>query len=153
MNELPSPVLYFEDLKVGDTFESTAHYHLTAEQITSFASEFDPQPFHLDDAAARKTFFAGLAASGWHTAAITMRLLVTGGPNLAGGMLGMGGAIEWNAPTRPGDTLSVRSEVTELSPMRRPSHGVVGLRSRTTNQSGEVVFTVNARLMVLRRLL
>jgi len=143
--------LYFDDLEVGDTFASGTH-EVTAEDIRRFAGEFDPQPFHLDDAAARETMFGGLAASGWHTAALTMRLLVTGGPKLANGVLGAGGELEWKTPTRPGDVLHVDSEVVELVPSRsRPDRGIVVLRSRTVNQRGEVVQTLTAKLMVARR--
>lgn len=144
-------LLYFDDLHVGDTFTS-ATQAVTVEDIKRFAAEFDPQPFHLDDAAARQTMFAGLAASGWHTAAITMRLLVTSGPKLANGIVGAGGEIEWKAPTRPGDELRVDSEVMELIASRsRPDRGVVVMRSRTVNQRGEVVQTLTAKLMVARR--
>jgi acyl dehydratase len=96
--------------------------------------------------------FAGLAASGWHTAAITMRLLVTSGPPLVNGSVGAGGEIEWNSPTRPGDVLHVESEVVSLIPSRsRPERGVAVLRSKTLNQRGEVVQTLTAKLMVSRR--
>jgi acyl dehydratase len=143
--------LHFDDLQVGDTFSSGTH-EVTAADIKRFAAEFDPQPFHLDDAAARETMFGGLAASGWHTAALTMRLLVNGGPRLANGILGAGGEIEWKAPTRPGDVLHVDSEVLELIPSRsRPDRGVAVLRSKTLNQRGEVVQQLTAKLMVARR--
>jgi len=148
---MPSDLLYFDDLKVGDTYTSATHA-VTIEDIQRFAAEFDPQPFHLDDAAARHTMFGGLAASGWHTAAITMRLLVTSGPQLANGILGAGGEIEWKTPTRPGDVLRVDSEIVELVPSRsRPDRGVVVMRSRTLNQGGDVVQTLTAKLMVARR--
>lgn len=143
--------LYFDDLKVGDTF-TTGTYEVSAADIKRFAAEFDPQPFHLDDELARGTMFAGLAASGWHTAAITMRLLVSGGPKLANGVLGAGGEIEWKIPTRPGDVLHVESEVVELIPSRsRPDRGMLVLRSRTINQHGEVVQALSAKLIVARR--
>jgi len=143
--------LYFEDLKVGDTFVTDV-FELDAEQIKAFAQQFDPQPFHLDDVAARQTMFGGLAASGWHTAAITMRLLVTSGPPLVNGMLGAGAEIEWNAPTRPGDVLHVESEVLALIPSRsRPERGVAVLRSRTLNQRGETVQTLTGKLVVSTR--
>ncbi|HXZ08570.1 MAG TPA: MaoC family dehydratase [Paraburkholderia sp.] len=143
--------VYFDDLKVGDTF-ITATYEVSAEDIKRFAAEFDPQPFHLDDEAARDTMFGGLAASGWHTAAITMRLLVTSGPKLANGMLGAGGEIEWKMPTRPGDVLHVESEVMELIPSRsRADRGMLVLRSRTINQQGAVVQSLSAKLIVARR--
>ncbi len=146
-----SEPLYFDDLKVGDVFTTGTH-ELSADDIKRFAREFDPQPFHLDDAAARDTMFGGLAASGWHTAAISMRLLVTSGPKLANGILGAGGEIEWKAPTRPGDVLHVESEVADLIASRsRPDRGVLVLLSRTLNQRGEVVQTLTAKLMVARR--
>ncbi|MBB3178261.1 MaoC family dehydratase [Variovorax sp. Sphag1AA] len=144
-------LLYFDDLKVGDTF-TTGTFEVKAEDIKRFAGEFDPQPFHLDEDAARDTFFGGLAASGWHTAAITMRLLVTGGPRLANGIIGAGGDVEWKAPTRPGDVLHVESEVIDLIPSRsRPDRGVVVLRSKTITQRGDVVQVSTAKLMATRR--
>jgi acyl dehydratase len=143
--------LYFDDLEVGDTFTTGTH-EMTAGDIKRFAEEFDPQSFHLDDAAARQTLFGGLAASGWHTAAITMRLLVTGGPKLANGIVGAGGDIEWKNPARPGDVLHVDSEVVELVPSKsRPDRGLVVLRSRTANQRGDVVQVTTAKLLVTRR--
>ena len=144
-------LLFLDDLQVGDTFVSGTH-EVTADDIKRFASEFDPQPFHLDEEAAAHTIFSGLAASGWHTAAVTMKLLVTGGPTLAGGIVGAGGEIEWKTPTRPGDVLRVESEVTELIASKsRPDRGIVVLRSRTINQRGGIVQTLTARLMVPRR--
>ena len=104
--------LYLDELSVGQRFTSGAHA-LDAAQIKAFAGQFDPQPFHLDEEAAQGTLFAGLAASGWHTAAITMRLLVDGGAPIAGGVIGAGGEIAWPRPTRPGDVLQVESEVLE----------------------------------------
>jgi len=143
--------LYFDDLSVGERF-TTATYEMTAADIKRFAAEFDPQPFHLDDEAARHTLFGGLAASGWHTAAVTMRLLVTSGPKLAGGIVGAGGEVEWKLPTRAGDVLRVQSEVAELIPSKsRPDRGMVVLRSRTLNQRGEAVQTLTAKLMLPRR--
>jgi acyl dehydratase len=143
--------LFFDDLTVGDTF-TTGTYEVCAADIKRFAAEFDPQPFHLDDDAARNTMFGGLAASGWHTAAITMRLLVSGGPKLANGVLGAGAEIEWKMPTRPGDVLHVDSEVMELTPSRsRTDRGMLVLRSRTINQHGEVVQNLSAKLIVARR--
>ena len=143
--------LFFDDLAVSDRFETGTH-ELSADDIKRFAGEFDPQPFHLDEDAARDTIFGGLAASGWHTAAITMRLLVTGGPKLANGIVGAGGGIEWKTPARPGDVLHVESEVTELIPSRsRPDRGIVVMRSTTFNQRGEVVQVLTPKLMVARR--
>jgi len=121
-------------------------------QIKTFAAQFDPQPFHLDDGAAETSLFAGLAASGWHTAAITMRLLVEAGLPLAGGIIGVGGEIAWPQPTRPGDTLQVESEVVEVAPSRsRPDRGLVTVRSVTRNQKNEVVQRLVAKLVVPRR--
>lgn len=143
--------LYFDDLQIGDTFTSGT-CEVSAADIKRFAAEFDPQPFHLDDAAARQTMFGGLAASGWHTAAITMRLLVADGPKLANGTVGRSAEIEWTRPTRPGDLLHVRSEVMELIPSRsRPDMGLLVLRSETINQRAEVVQALTAKLMVTRR--
>jgi acyl dehydratase len=145
------PRLYLEDLHVGRRFTSATHA-IDEAQIKAFAAQFDPQPFHLDDAAAKATLFGGLAASGWHTAAITMRLLVESGLPLRGGIVGAGGEINWPKPTRPGDILQVVSEVEEVVPSRsRPDRGMVKVRSETRNQRGEVVQIVLAKLIVPRR--
>ena len=144
-------LLYLDDIDVGRRFASGRHT-IDEAQIKSFAAQFDPQPFHLDEAIARGTFFGGLAASGWHTAAITMRLLVDGGAPIAGGIVGAGGEIAWPKPTRPGDVLHVESEVLEVTPSRsRPDRGVVTIRSQTLNQRGEIVQTLTAKLVVPRR--
>src|SRR5262249_2595289 len=113
----PEDLLYLEDLHVGRKFRSATHA-VDAEQIKAFAAEFDPQPFHLNEEAARGTLFGGLAASGWHAAAITMRLLVTSGLPFAGGIVGLGGELQWPRPTRPGDVLRVESEIVEVVPSR-----------------------------------
>jgi len=142
---------YLDDLKIGQRFTSGT-LALDAEQIKRFAREYDPQPFHLDEAAAENSIFKGLAASGWHTAALTMRLLVGGGLPLAGGSVGAGGEITWPRPTRPGDILQVESEVIAVTPSRsRPDRGIVTVRSETKNQRGEVVQLLTAKLMVPRR--
>ena len=143
--------LYLEDLQVGQRFTSGSH-RLDEEQIRRFAAEFDPQPFHLDAEAGRESLFGDLAASGWHTAALTMRLQVEGGLPIAGGIIGAGGAIEWPQPTRPGDVLHVESELVEITPSRsRPDRGIVTVASRTLNQRGEVVQVLRAKLVVHRR--
>jgi acyl dehydratase len=143
--------LFLDDLHVGQRFTSTSHV-VDADQIKRFAAEFDPQPFHLDEDAAANSLFAGLAASGWHTAALTMRLLVTGGLPIAGGIVGAGAEIAWPRPTRPGDELQVVSEVTEITPSRtKPDRGIVALRSETRNQRGEVVQALTAKLVVPRK--
>ena len=143
--------LYLDDLQVGQRFTSGTHVVDEAE-IKAFAQKFDPQPFHLDNEAARHTLFAGLAGSGWHTAAITMRLLVDAGLPLAGGIIGAGGTLEWPKPTRPGDTLQVESEVLEITPSRsRPDRGTATVRSLTRNQHGDVVLSWTAKVIVPRR--
>ncbi len=143
--------LYLEDLTVGDRFQSEGH-ELDAEQIKAFAVLFDPQPFHTDEEAAKSTFFGGLAASGWHTASITMRLLVQSGIPLADGIIGSGGQISWPQPTRPGDVLRVESEVMEITPSRsRPDRGMVLMRCETRNQRGEVLQHFLPKLVVMRR--
>jgi acyl dehydratase len=143
--------LYLDDLHVGQRFTSRTHV-VDAAQIKAFARQFDPQPFHLDDDAANNSLFSGLVASGWHTAAITMRLLVERGLPLAGGVIGAGGEISWPRPTRPGDVLQVESEVLEITPSRsRPDRGVATIRSLTRNQRDEVVQSLIARLIVPRR--
>ena len=115
-------------------------------------SQFDPQPFHLDATAAAQSFFKGLVASGWHTGAITMRLLVQGELQIAGGMIGGGGELTWPNATRPGDTLQVHSEVIAITPSRsRPDRGTILLRSETRNQKGEALQVLTARLVVPRR--
>ncbi len=144
--------LYLDDLFVGQRFTSGTH-RLDAAEITGFAAQYDPQPFHLDDAAARPTLFGGLAASGWHTAAVTMRLQVEGGLPIAGGIIGAGGEITWPKPSRPGDVLQVHSEVLAVTPSRsKPDRGIVTVRSETRNQRGEVVQILVAKLVVSRRL-
>lgn len=148
--DTPDDGLYLDDLAVGQRFE-TATYTVSETQIKAFAREFDPQPFHLDDEAARASLFEGLAASGWHTAAITMRLLVDRGIP-AGGLIGAGAEIAWPRPTRPGDTLQVHSEIVEVSPSRsRPDRGLVVVRNETRNQHGDVVQAFTGKLIVFRR--
>jgi acyl dehydratase len=123
------------------------------EQIMAFAGQFDPQPFHLHAEAAKATLFKGLIASGWHTAAISMRLIVTSGLPIAGGIVGAGGEITWPNPTRPGVMLRVESEILELRPSRsRPERGLATVRSETLNQFDEVVQVFVAKLVVPRRI-
>jgi acyl dehydratase len=145
------PETYFDDLRVGDTF-TTRTYTVDKAAIIAFAREFDPQPFHLDVQAAKRSLFGGLVASGWHTAAITMRLLVTDGALIAGGTVGVGAELAWPTPTRPGDVLHAEVEVIELTPSRsRPDRGTAMLRITTLNQNGDVVQLLTARLLVPRR--
>jgi acyl dehydratase len=142
--------LHLDDLQVGQRFASGTHL-IDMEQIKTFARQFDPQPFHLDAEAAKDTLFQGLVASGWHTVAITMRLLVEGGLPIAGGLIGVGAEITWPNPTRPGDVLHVESEVLELRPSRsHPDRGIATIRSETRNQRGEIVQVLIAKLVVPR---
>jgi acyl dehydratase len=144
-------VQYFEDLAVGQRFASGT-LAVEAAAIKAFAAEYDPQPFHLDDAAARPSLFGGLAASGWHTAAMMMKLLVAGEFSPAGGIIGAGGELTWPAPVRPGDTLRVVAEILEVRSSRsRPGHGLVKVRVTTLNQRDETVQTFTPTLLVERR--
>ena len=143
--------LYLEDLRLGQKFTSGT-YVMEAARIKEFAAEFDPQPFHLDERAAQASIFKGLAASGWHTAAVAMRLLVTGGLPFANGLVGLGGEIAWPRPTRPGDILHVESEIVEITPSRsKPHQGIITVRGTMFNQNRETVYLLTAKLLVLRR--
>ena len=145
----PQP-LFLEDLSVGDVFESES-LTLSAEQIVAFAEQFDPQPFHLDDEAAKGSFFQGLAASGWHTVALTMRLLVRSFP-LACGVIGAGAELAWPKAVRPGDRLRATSTVLDISPSRsKPDRGIVVVQTVTSNQLDEVVQRLTSKLLVFRR--
>jgi acyl dehydratase len=147
-----SKPVFLEALQVGQRFVSDTH-RIDEEQIRAFAEQFDPQPFHLDAAGAKETFFGGLVASGWHTAAITMRLLVGGGLPIASGLIGAGGEIAWPRPVRPGDMLHVECEILELRPSRsRPDRSMATVRCETRNQLGEVVQVLVARLVVPRKI-
>jgi acyl dehydratase len=145
-------VRYLEDFAAGLTFTSGVAL-IEADQITHFAAEFDPQPFHLDDEAARDTIFGGLAASGWHTAAVTMKLLVESDFKPAGGIIGAGfDELRWPRPVRPGDQLHVEGEVLEARPSRtNPRQGLIKVRTSTINQNGEVVQISVGNLLVPRR--
>jgi len=142
---------YFDDLRSGERLQS-GQYIVTEEEIINFAREFDPQPFHLDGAVADQTMFKGLIASGWHTAAITMRLFVQT-LNFAEGAIGLGvDELRWPNAVRPGDALQVETEIVDLRVSRsKPSHGIVRLRNVTVNQRGEIVQTMSASALVLRR--
>ncbi len=146
------PGLYLEDLAVGMRFHA-GPIAISADDIKRFAGEFDPQPFHLDEAAAMGTFFQGLAASGWHTASLTMRLLTLGGgAPFASGVIGAGMTIEWPRPTRPGDELSVESEILEIVPSRsKLGRATMTIRTTTTNQRGEAVQILTGKLLAFAR--
>ena len=142
---------YLEDFSVGQTFGS-GRIRIGKKQIKSFAAEFDAQPFHLDEIAASGSIFRGLAASGWHTAALTMRLLVESKLNPAGGIIGAGfDEFRWPRPVRPGDALSVKSEILEVRPSKsRPGQGLIKVKAATLNQNGEVVQIFVGNLIVPR---
>ena len=143
---------YLEDYAVGQKYGS-GHLKVEKERVKSFAAEFDPQPFHLDEEAARDTLFRGLAASGWHTAALTMRLLVDSEFKPAGGIVGAGfDEFRWPKPVRPGDELRVESEILEVRPSKsRPEQGMLKVRTTTYNQDGEAVQISVGNLVVARR--
>lgn len=146
-----SEPVYLEDLAVGQNF-SNGPVTLTAADIKAFAAQFDPQPFHLDEEAARTSLFGALAASGWHTAALTMRLLVTGGPRFGWGFIGAGGEVSWPRPAFAGDSLTLHGEVIEITPSRsKPDRGIARVRLVMKNQHGEVVQDMVARVLVPRR--
>ena len=143
---------YFEDFKAGDSFKGDS-IDVTQDTIVRFARAFDPQPFHLDPQAARQTMFGELVASGWHTAAMTMRLFATSEIQIANGIVGGGvEQLSWPRPVRPGDRLTVRIEVLEAHPSKsKPDRGMLKVRVDTLNQDGAVVQSFIGRLVVLRR--
>ena len=145
-------VHYLDDFAVGQTYGS-GRIKIEADRIKSFAAEFDPQPFHLDEQAAKRTLFGGLAASGWHTAALTMRLLVESELKPAGGIVGAGfDEMRWPLPVRPGDELHVVSEILEVRPSKsRPNQGMLKVRTTTYNQDNEAVQVSVGNLVVQRR--
>jgi len=145
-----APKLYLEDLHVGQRFVSEPHV-LDAEQIKAFAAAFDPQPFHLDEEAAKSSLFGGLAASGWHTAALTMRMLVESVP-LADGLVGAELQLAWPRPTRPGMSLHVVSEVADIVPSRsKPNMAMVTMRNETRDQDGNVLQVFTVKMPVFKR--
>ena len=145
--------VYFDDLSVGARFTS-APYRVTAEAIVAFAREFDVQPFHTDPAAAQNTLFNGHAASGWHTAAIAMRLFTAGPLQFVGGAVGLGvDELRWPVAVRAGDRLQLVTEILDARASRsKPQYGILRIRNVLTNQSGDVVLSYSANAMVRRRL-
>jgi acyl dehydratase len=144
---------FLEDFAVGQTFGGSSRMRIDAARIKTFAAEFDPQPFHLDEKAADGSIFKGLAASGWHTAAMTMRLLVESDLKPEGGIVGAGfDEFRWPKPVRPGDELRVESEVLEVRPSKsRPDQGLIKVKTTTLNQNGEAVQISIGNLIVPRR--
>lgn len=147
-----SEAIYLDDLTVGRRF-TAGPVTVSEAEIIAFASRYDPQPFHTDpEAAASHPLFRGLAASGWHTAALTMPMVVQAAGNIAGGIIGGGGDLQWPRPVRPGDNLSLEIEVLEVTPSRsRPDRGSALMRNRTLNQHGEEVQVFTVRIVVPRR--
>ncbi len=146
-----SQPLYLEDLHVGQRFTSGT-YRMDEERMKAFAAEFDPQPFHLDEAAGQASVFKGLAASGWYTAAVAMKLLIASELRLAGGLIGLGGEIFWPQPTRPGDTLHVVAEILEIVPSRsKPNQAIVKVQNTTLNQNDEPVQIFTCKVLVFKR--
>jgi acyl dehydratase len=147
-----SEPLYLEDLAAGQTFRSST-VTVEPERVKAFAAEFDPQPFHLDELAASASLFGGLVASGWHTAALTMKLLAEGELRLVGGLIGVGiEELRWPRPVRPGDVLRIESEVLEVRPSKsQPHRGIVKVRTTTLNQDGQPVLVQVANMIVPRR--
>ena len=144
--------LFLEDLHVGDRFGSDA-IAVTEQDIIAFARDFDPQPFHLDRTAAKQSVFKELVASGWHTAAMSMKLFVTGKLKLAGGSVGLGvDELRWPRPVKPGDTLRLETEILDVRPSKsKPDRGIIRIRNVTANQDGQVVQTFVASVLVRRR--
>ena len=143
--------MYLDELFVGQRFTSGT-YRVEEVNMVRFAAEFDPQPFHLDPRAAEMSVFKGLSASGWYTASVAMRLLVTGGLPLAEGIIGLGGEIAWPKPTRAGDVVHLESEIAAITPSRsKPDRAVVTVRGTMLNQNQEAVYLLTAKLLVSRR--
>ena len=146
-----SQVYYLDDFAVGQVF-ATGRLKIDADQIKAFAKQFDPQPFHLDEEAAKNSVFRGLAASGWHTAALTMRLMAEGEFKPAGGIIGVGfDELLWSRPVRPGDELYAKSEILEVRPSKsRSDRGLIRVRTTTYNQNDEAVQSFVGNLIVPR---
>lgn len=146
------PQLFFEDLAVGNVYR-TGKVEVTAEEVRAFAARYDPQPFHLDEAAGRASVFGGLVASGWMTAGLTMRLMVTGEFGFGNGAVGLGvETLQWPRPVRPGDVLTAQVEVMAARASNsQPRHGIVKLRTTTINQAEETVQVMVSNVMVPRR--
>ena len=143
--------LYLDELKVGDRFGSRSQ-RMDASSIKAFAQHFDPQPFHLDEELARTTLFGGLVASGWHTAAVAMRLMLDGGFPVSGGIIGTNADLRFLAPVRAGDEVHVQCEVLEVAPSRsKPDRGTVRLRCNVVNQHGTTALRLETAIIVFRR--
>lgn len=148
----PEKTYFYEDFKIGDKYDS-GPYHVTEEEIKEFASKYDPQPFHLDNEAAKNTVFKGLAASGWHTAAMSMNLLVRAIPPIEGGMIGRSiEKLQWYRPVRPGDILRYECEITDMRPSNsKKKLGIIHGESRTYNQKDELVQSLEVVMIAPRK--
>ncbi len=144
---------YFEDFVVGQVFKPSGRVQVRKEEIIAFAKQYDPQPFHLDEEAGRKSIFGRLVASGWHTAALTMSLIARSEYRPVGGTIGLGfDGLRWPIPVVSGDELRIETEVLEMRPSRsRPDCGLMKLRTQTFNQHGQIVQEVVGNAMVPRR--
>jgi acyl dehydratase len=148
--KLVTKIEWFDDLAIGMQFK-TGEARITAPDIKRFAAEFDPQPMHLDEGTAARAFFKGLAASGWHTAAIAMRLLVQSRPFGDHPIIGIGGGVRWMAPVRPGDLLHLEGEIESLTPSKTKPQGTVGMKWTMYNQDGQAVYAFTPMTIVPRR--
>ena len=144
--------LYFEDLKIGSRFQSEP-YRVSEKSIIDFARQWDVQPFHLERTAAEASVFGGLAASGWHTAAIAMRLFTTGPLRFSGGAIGLGvDELRWPTAVFPGDELRLETEILEMRPSKsKPQHGIIRIRNVMSNQKKEIVLSYTANALIQRR--
>jgi acyl dehydratase len=144
---------YFEDFAVGEVTKPAGRVRVDKDEIIAFAKKYDPQPFHIDEEAAKHSIFGRLVASGWHTAAITMSLIARNEERPAAGTIGLGfESMQWPRPVLPGDELRIESEIIDLRPSKsRPDRGLMKVRTRTLNQNSEVVQDLTASIMVPRR--
>ena len=144
-------MLYLEDIKIGDRFKSR-EYEMTLDEIKKFASQYDPQVFHLDEEKAKDhPIFQGIAASGWHTSSIVMRLWTECFP-IADGLIGLEGSMRWPKPTRPGDILHVEVELTDIIPSKsKPDRGIVVYSTQALNQHGDVLLNSSTKILVFRK--
>ena len=152
MSAADSSQMYYEDLAIGRTYRTTS-VEVTAEEVKAFAARYDPQPFHLDPVAAEKSVFGGLVASGWMTAALTMRLMVTSEFKFGSGVVGLGvDTLQWPKPVRPGDRLAATMEITAMRTSEsKPNYGIAKLRTTTTNQHGGIVQVMISTILIPRR--
>lgn len=152
MSTAERPQMFYEDLTLGATYRSPT-IEVSTEEAIAFAQRYDPQPFHTDAAAAARSVFGGLVASGWMTAALTMRLMVSGEFHFGPGVVGLGiDTLRWPRPVRPGDKLTAVVEVMAMRPSgSKPEYGIVKIQTTTTNQQGEIVQSMVSNILMPRR--